>query len=276
MKLCICSKILQDKSLEDAVRISAEIGYNGIELFGLPNHLPVDIDLNRVKDLRKLGDDLGMKVVTLATYVGGYSQLGDEECARQLDDFKRYVQIGHILNCDLIRQGPGGPTPDKAREDHWQRSAYWLQKAADYGLANEVNIVLENNFVLVATVDSTLKLIHLIDRPNVGINYDPGNIYRASEQYGVEAVRRFGELIFNVQIKDADKTDGDNWKLLLGEGKVDYLSIFKALKRMEYKGYYSAESHKEPTEGLDTVGIARHEYQKIKELLEKAEEEYDV
>ena len=273
MKLCICSKILQEYELEEALKISKEIGYEGIEIFGVEKHLPVDVGMDKVKKVAKLKDEVGLKVVTLCSYVGGFSEMSDKECQKQYEDFKRYVELADILNCDMIRLGPGGPPmPKDAREDHWQRCAYWIRCCADYSLGSAKRIVLENNWGLVATVDSTLKLLRLIERPNVGINYDPGNIYRFTpDYYGPEAVARFGNLIFNVQAKDADITDKDNINLLLGEGKVDYLSIFRALKKMGYKGYISAECHREPDDKMSAVDIANHEYGEIKRLIALAE-----
>lgn len=267
MRMCICSKILKEYDLEEAVRISSRLGYEGIELFGFERHLPVSIEMERVKALRRLCEDLGLRVVTLCTYVGGYSELGDEECEKQLSDFRRYVEVAGELGCRLIRQIPGGPAhPRDAREDHWLRCAHYLRRAADHGLAHGVAIVLENNFGLAATVDSTLRLIRLVDRPNVGVNYDPGNIYRLTpDHYGAEAVKRFRELILNVQVKD---TDGKRIDMLLGEGRVDYASIIGALREIGYDGFLSAECHREPDERMNATQIAEHEYNAIKRLIE--------
>ena len=72
-----------------------------------------------------------------------------------------------------------------------------------------------------------------------------------------------------MQVKDCYRDDReDDYKLLLGEGEVDYTSIFAWLDAVEYDGHLSAESHKEPTPELTAVDIARHEYEAIRKLIE--------
>ncbi len=170
----------------------------------------------------------------------------------------------------MIRVQPGGPPkPSAAREDHWERAAHYLRECCDLALSRDVGVVIENNFGLSATCDATLEMIARVDRPNLGINYDPGNLYRMDRYYGIEALARFGQLVWNVQVKDCYRdAHTDDYRLLLGEGEVDYASIFAWLKDMEYDGHLSAESHKEPTEEMSARDIAEHEYAAIRALIE--------
>ncbi|MGC9320474.1 MAG: sugar phosphate isomerase/epimerase family protein, partial [Armatimonadota bacterium] len=213
-----------------------------------------------------------MEAVTLCTYVGLFSQKSDDECLEEVEKFRRYLQIAQELECDLIRVQPGGPPqPSAAREDHWVRAAHYLRECCDLALSRDTGVVMENNFGLSATCDATMEMIARVDRPNLGINYDPGNLYRMDRYYGIEALARFGELVWNVQVKDCYRDEHtDDYGLLLGEGEVDYASIFAWLKEVEYDGHVSAESHKEPTDDLNAVDIAHHEYQAIRALIESA------
>ena len=114
------------------------------------------------------------------------------------------------------------------------------------------------------------ELIGLVDRPNLGVNYDPGNLYRMAEYYGVEALARFGDLTWNVQVKDCYKDDQvDDYQRLLGEGEVDYESIVRWLADDEYDGYLSAECHREPDDQMSAEDIARHEFKALKRLVER-------
>ncbi|MGM0492953.1 MAG: sugar phosphate isomerase/epimerase family protein, partial [Armatimonadota bacterium] len=270
LRIAICSKILQDYEISEAVSIAAEIGYEGMEIFGVEKHLPADVSESAVRNLAGQLRNVGMEVVTLCTYVGQFSQKSDDECLLEIEKFRRYVGIALELECDMIRVQPGGPPkPSAAREDHWERAAHYLRECCDLALTPDVGVVMENNFGLSATCDATLEMIARVDRPNLGINYDPGNLYRMDRYYGHEALARFGQLAWNVQVKDCYKDDReDDYKLLLGEGEVDYAPIFAWLKEMDYDGHVSAESHKEPTDDLTAVDIARHEYNAIRSLIE--------
>ncbi len=270
LRIAICSKILQDYEISEAVSIAADIGYEGIEVFGVEKHLPADVPDSKVRSLAGQLRNAGMECVTLCTYVGQFSQKSDDECLQEVEKFRRYLDIAQELECDMIRVQPGGPPkPSAAREDHWERAAHYLRECCDLALTPDLGVVMENNFGLSATCDATMDMIARVDRPNIGINYDPGNLYRMDRYYGHEVLARFGELVWNVQVKDCyhDERE-DDYKLLLGEGEVDYTSIFAWLAEVEYDGHVSAESHKEPTPELTAVDIARHEYEAIRTLIE--------
>ncbi len=269
IQIGLCSKILQDYDLAEAIQIAAAIGYQGMEIFGTAKHLPVDVKDDKVQATARLLGDAGMEAVTLCTYVGRFAERSDEECQQEIEAFKRYMDIADTLGCDLIRVIPGGPNdPTEARDDHWYRCAHYISQCCDLALGHAIGVVIENNWGLAATVDSTLELIYLVDRPNLGINYDPGNLYRMGKYYAVEALERLGDLVWNVQVKDADKRTGEDiWQLLLGEGDVDYESIVGWLQESEYEGYLSAECHREPDEQMSAVDIARHEYDALRSLL---------
>jgi len=270
MRLAICSKILQDYALPEAVDLAADIGYEGLEIFGLPNHLPAEVSDETVTALAKQLAGLGMESVTLCTYVGMFAQKSDDECLQEVEKFQRYLDIAEALDCDMIRVQPGGPPkPSQAREDHWARAAYYEQVCCDLALSYDIGVVMENNFGLSATVDSTLEMIARVDRPNFGINYDPGNLYRMAEYHGPEALARFGDLVWNVQAKDCYKDDQvDDYQRLLGEGEVDYELIVAWLDGADYDGYLSAECHREPDDQMSAEDIARHEFRALRKLIE--------
>jgi sugar phosphate isomerase/epimerase len=273
LEIALCSKLLQDHPMVEAIEIAAKIGYTGMEIFGVPKHLPADADDALVAATARALDNAGMECVTLCTYLGGFASKSDAECEADCETLLRYMDIADELECDMIRVMPGGPRdPRDAREDHWGRAAYYLAECCDRALSRSLGIIVENNVGLSATLDATLDLVARIDRPNLGVNYDAGNLYRFGKYYAVEALERLGELVWNVQVKEADKSTGeDRWQMLLGEGKVDYETIFAWLVNEEWEGYVSAECHREPDDKMSDVEIVKHEYDAIRALLRKAE-----
>jgi sugar phosphate isomerase/epimerase len=254
--LGLSSKVVQDRPLDDILQIAARCGYSGMELFGVSNHVPADMPLDRARDARRRCDDLGLKVVTLCTYVRGFAEASDDEAAVQMESFRHYVEVANLLGCDMIRVWPDqlGRNIQIPREDHWLRAAHYLREAADVGLAAGVRPLIENHLALAIDVDSTLRLARLIDRPNVVVNYDPANMFLAVRPYGREAVLRLGALIQNVQVKEASRGGrhsdpsvaasqlaGGTADLLLGEGNIDHAAYLCALAEIGYTGYYMAE-----------------------------------
>lgn len=271
-RLGLTSKVVQDLPLRECIQVAASLGYSGLELFGVPNHLPLDTPLQDAAAAAELCQDLGLRVVTICTYAGGFGDAGDRECERQLDSFRRYVDLAHVLDCDMIRLDPEGlPSERRLREDHWLRSAYYLGAAADIGLSEGVRLLIENHEKMTGTIDDTLRLLHLIDRPNVVVNFDPANLYRSGGPYGAEGVAKLFPWIANVQVKDArregDARPGGAYDVLLGEGEVDHRSYVDALLERGYDGFFMCECHKFPTPELPSREIARREGEWLRRLL---------
>ena len=78
------------------------------------------------------------------------------------------------------------------------------------------------------------KFIKNFNRKFFGINYDTGN----SASYGFnpsEEISLYGKYIDNVHIKDRIYKGNT---VPLGEGNADFLTIFKKLKQISYKGNF--------------------------------------
>lgn len=270
MKVGLCSKILQERSLDETIREAGRIGYEGMEVFGVARHLPPETDVERAGKAAGLAGELGVEFVTLCSYVGGFDKKSDEECEKEVENFCRYVELARVTGSTMIRVTPayvGHEGVGAIAEDEKKRFAEWTRRCAELAREHELRIVLENNLSMIATVKGTVEVLELIGADNVGVNYDPGNIFRVDEGYGWEAVKAFGERIFNVQIKDVRK-EGDDIRLLLGEGDIAYRSVIEALNTAAYEGFVTAECHREPDDAMSDIDIAEHEFEAITALLE--------
>lgn len=255
--------------MRQAAESAARIGYTGLEIFGVPKHLPPTTTDAEAADLRRLLDGLGLETVTICSYAGGFAELGDRECQAQVDVFRRYLEIAALLGCTMVRVWPDklGQNITTPREDHWLRAAHYVGLCADHALAQGASVLIENHLAMTISVDMTHKLLRAVDRPNVVVNFDPGNMYLAGQEYGRAAVRRLRSHIGNVQVKEGG---GGTYDLLLGEGEMDHQSYLRALAEGDYDGFYMAECHKTPTAEWPPERIAEHELAALRALLDRA------
>jgi sugar phosphate isomerase/epimerase len=284
----LSTKVVVDRSMREAAEIAARCGYSGLEIFGVPNHLPPETTIAEARALRSMLDDLGLATVTICSYVGGFAESSDAEAERELVTFRHYLEIADVLGCDMIRLWADklGRSVGRPREDHWLRAAHYLARAADDALDAGRRILLENHLSMTVSVEMTLRLIRLIDRPNVVVNFDPGNMFLAGEAYGRAATLRLRPYIGNVQVKeghkapeaaapngavhDATLSRGGSYDVLLGEGNMDHMSYLGPLLESGYDGYYMAECHKTPTPEWPSDRIAEHECRALTRLLDEA------
>jgi sugar phosphate isomerase/epimerase len=286
-KIGLSTKVVQDRQMREAAEIAAGAGYSGLEIFCVPNHLPPETTVAQARELRSLFDGLGLRTVTLCSYAGGFAESGDAESEKQVEIFRHYLDLANVLGCDMVRIWADrlGQNLRQPREDHWLRAAHYVGRAADHALDAGVRVLIENHLAMTISVDMTLKLLGLIDRPNLVVNFDPGNMFLAGEGHGRAATLRLRPHIGNVQVKDgympaapaangrsgdATLSRGGNYDVLLGEGNMDHQSYLRPLHESGYDGYYMAECHKTPTAEWPSDRIAAHEIGALAALLDEA------
>lgn len=281
------SKVLVDRDLEEAAELTAEVGYDGFEPMCREPHLDVERTTDEVVSLRERLDDLGLAVPCLATYTGSYNGKSRSECEAELTDLERFLDFAALLDCDVVRHNPGGPPVRDASDEDIEYAASWYRQAADLAATRDVTLVIEIHARwLSETVESTNQLLAAIDRRNVGVIHDAGNMYLVGENYGAESVERLGDSLRHVHVKDERRIDDDDapgafhlqtdqgretfQPRRLGDGAVDHAPLFAALADAGYDGFVTAECHVPQSETGDDIAIARHELERLKTLIDDA------
>lgn len=115
-------------------------------------------------------------------------------------------------------------------EDQSDALLDFLNQKENFFEENNVSILFESDF-------SPARLKAFINKLNpeiFGINYDTGNSaslgYKAEEEF-----KSYGDRIYNVHIKDRVL---NGTTVPLGQGNADFNKIFKALKKINYKGNF--------------------------------------
>jgi sugar phosphate isomerase/epimerase len=266
----VCSELFADQPLLEVIPLAAEMGFTGLEISG-PAHLPPDLAVPQVEQLAQALDRAGFEAVTLCSGLGEFAVKSDAECARDLEVLESYLALADALECDMVEVTPGGPAdPRDAREDHWARATFYLEEACDLALGAGLGIILANAPGLTATVDAALQLAGDVDRPNLGLNYAPAALYIAGKHYGVEALERYGELLWNVRIGDASRSGGAPRFTALGEGELNLPRVLSWLNESEYEGYFSIGAARPADSDLTASVYARHEADALRHLLREA------
>lgn len=287
MKPALFSKILNDRSLEEAIDVTAELGYDGIEIQASAPHLPPDTSDERAAEIKDHLDSAGITVPCLATYTGYYDEVSDEDAEAELETFERYAALAEILDCEFVRHKPGGPPLRNATDEDFERAAGYLRRAADIAAEYDRTVAIEIHADrIVETAESTMRFLDLVDRENVGVIHDAGNMCIVDADYGRESVERLGDALVHVHVKDLRRVDDptldDAFETEtnrgeeafqfrhLGEGDVDHLPLFTALVEAGYDGYVTDECSVTPDGEDGDVDVAARELEAIDGLIEQA------
>jgi sugar phosphate isomerase/epimerase len=94
------------------------------------------------------------------------------------------------------------------------------------------------------TPAALLRLFQDLGRPNVGVNYDTGNLILYGKANPVDGLDVIGQYVRDVHAKDGEyPTDGYalGKEVPLGEGKVDFCAVIAKLKALDYDGAITIE-----------------------------------
>ncbi|MGW3998325.1 sugar phosphate isomerase/epimerase family protein [Amycolatopsis sp. NPDC004772] len=254
--------------LPDALRVLADLGYDGVALTLDHQHLdPFGPDLaRRVADVAADLDRLGLAVVIetgarflLDPWRKHSPTFLDPDRARRVEFLTRAVKIAADLGADAVSFWSGNKPADLEREQAW---AYLVDGCAEVLKAadeHDVRLGFEPEpGMLVEDLDGYFELsARLGDPDRFGLTLDIGHC-RCTESASVpDCVRRALPRLVNVQIDDMRR--GTHEHLEFGRGEIDFPPVLAALE--PYSGLVAVElprdSHAAPRIARESLEFLR-------------------
>ena len=226
-------------SLEEALSGIAAAGFKSVELASVPGwteHLLRDADdaeVGRVKDLLA---QHGLEPVSLS----GHSDLVTDDGVAQ---FRKALRLCRAFGVGMVTTSTGGHDASSAGSLDEQREAFLerIGPLADEAAADGITICLETHGGLLATGAMSAELIRRIDKPNIGINYDAGNVIFYGDTRPEGDLIRSVDLVKHLHVKDQIGGVGV-WNFpTVGTGEVDYPALFDTLEKAGFAGPCSVE-----------------------------------
>ena len=94
------------------------------------------------------------------------------------------------------------------------------------------------------TAETLRAFLTKLNRPNVGVNFDPANMVLYDKGDPVEALRTLGPWLKQCHIKDANRTKTPGaWgeEVVVGTGEVNWREFFGVLSELKFGGYFCIE-----------------------------------
>jgi L-ribulose-5-phosphate 3-epimerase len=94
------------------------------------------------------------------------------------------------------------------------------------------------------TAPVLVQLLKKLNRPNVGVNFDPANMILYDKGNPIAALRVLGPWIRQVHVKDARRTKvPGTWgeEVAVGTGEVDWAVFFATLRELNFVGDFAIE-----------------------------------
>jgi sugar phosphate isomerase/epimerase len=129
-----------------------------------------------------------------------------------------------------------GFLPHEEKDPNFARMLLRLGETADVFKAANIALGLETGQ---ETAPVLIQLLQKLQRPNVGVNFDPANMILYDKGNPIAALRMLGPWIRQVHIKDARRTKvPGTWgeEVAAGTGGVDWRAFLATLRELNYAG----------------------------------------
>lgn len=233
MDVCAREGLLPTVGVE-AIDDAADLGFDGIELNGLPGADPSDHPAWTSEGrtaLRRRANERGIDLPSVSlSFLNGRGSLADDDPAERAAArhvVLRAIDAAAALGAPVVLVPFFGAAAVETDEEE-ARAVDGLSRLADAAAAAGVRLAVENAL----SVDRTVAILDAIGHPAVGAYYDTGNV-QANGEDPAAAVERLGDRIAGVHLKDVD---ADGGSVMLGEGVVDFGAVAAALREVGYDG----------------------------------------
>ena len=248
-RLGICSWSVQPKNPQDLIQKLRDTNLSAVQL-GL-NVLRDNPDTwaNAVDELQKAGvtilsgmfGTVGEDYSTLESIARTGGILPDEHWDENQAIVEDVAQLARQHNLQSV-SFHAGFIPHDSNDPTYQKVLQRVQWIADRFAQDDIDVLFETGQ---ETAEDLIAFLNALNRPNVGVNFDPANMILYGKGDPIDAMRRLMPQIKQVHIKDATSSDqpGVTWgaEVPVGDGEVDWRAFLRTLHEAHFAGPLAIE-----------------------------------
>ena len=186
----------------------------------------------------------------LKANMGALRSRHDIPVADSIQEMRRQIDNATFLELEFILTfGVDKPS----QYDHYYEV---MKESAAYAQSKGLKLVLKPHGGGSGAAEEILRCVRQVGHPNFKIWYDAGNIIYYTGKDPVTELEPIVEFVTGFCAKDCDKPKGDVMSQF-GSGKVDFLAIFKRLKKAGFNGPIMVEGVKVGATPEETTANAK-------------------
>ena len=297
MKLAFSTNAFKKYSLTESIRMIRKIGYEGVEILcDIPHAYPPYLKEEDILSIKETvcKNDLevsNLNAFTLYAITDVYHPSWIER-----DGQLRELRVEHTNNClsmarsigaKNISTEPGGPIKTHSnknidfnskkgstnnnvtnRDDLQVMHDLFIEgisRSAEIAKIYGVKVLVEPEpGLLIENSEQFLTFIKKINSDWVGLNFDMGHFFCVRED-PADLIYRLARYIGHFHLADISYTRVHN-HLIPGHGAIDFVSIFKAMREINYNGFITVELY--PYQD-DPFSAAEMSYKYLNNIIEK-------
>lgn len=254
MKVGLCTIAFSTRPLEEVLALAADIGFDGVEIWGKEPHMKADPDGAYASEVRALAESQGIEINSFGSYMTPLTPKIPERTP--LDD---NLAITRALGASIMRIWAPHAKPEQIPSSEYERAAAELRQFS--AMAQRSGIVLGVEFhdnTIVETSEGMLRLLGDVNSPNLRAYWQPS--FRAGAEDFYDSLERLLPHVVNVHAQNF--RGAYQRRTYLSDGDVDYRRVVRMLADSGYDGYIEIEfvGAEEPEEWV------RRDYEFLREI----------
>jgi sugar phosphate isomerase/epimerase len=252
MKLAFSTNAFKKFSLREAIHIISSTGYDGVEILcDTPHAYPGSLTENGITEIKNCISNEGISVSNLNAFT--LYAIGDlyHPSWIEPDVEQRKLRINHTIDCIMLAKKlgsksisiePGGPVEFSTLHRNPLLKIFHdsLEQILPVAEKEGIKILIEPEpNLLIENSEEFLEFVRLIDSNLVKLNFDIGHFFCVNEDLP-KAIYKLSRYIEHFHIEDISN-ERIHKHLLLGEGAIDFKSVFRTIRDIGFDGYCTVE-----------------------------------
>ncbi len=265
MRLALNTSTIRPQSLMDKVRIAAEAGFDGVELWinDVYEHIGRG---GEVSDVEKLLADAGLHVPCMIA-MRAWAEASSLEYPIQLEEARRRMELAARLGSPYLVCSPPREACDPRQIAERYRDL--LRIGREVGVKPTFEYI--SFFESTASLSQAWEVVRLADDPDATVivdafhSWNTGSTLDELRQIPAERISHYHIDDANPSIPAGQQTDPD--RVMPGEGVIDLAAELRVLKAIGYQGWISLELFSPDLWQADPLQVAVDGCQRLQQLL---------
>lgn len=225
--------IAEKATLIESLHRVAALGFRYVDLHGVFHAGPAHLSQQERLAVKTVLETLGLIPRNYVLHPPhNLASASQAELEQNYSYLQEGIQMARMWGVNQLMLNPGQWVFDAPRQASWGKAVRFLQRLCDYALIQDFYIAIESEpfaWFLVNDLDSTLRMISDVDRPNFTVLLDLGHL--ALERQSPEALEQIVGSTINAHLSDHQPYLHTNQ--VIGTGFTPTLEYLDALRRME-------------------------------------------
>ena len=223
--------------LRRALHIAAQLGADAVEIDARGEINPQQISRTGLRELRKMLDDLRLKVsaVTFRTR-RGYDSLAD--LGPRIEATKAAMELAQGLGTTVVVNHVGR-IPSDTDSDGWRLLIEVLDELGRHGNRVGATLAAETGS---ESGEQMRRLLEHLPEGTLGVDFNPGSLVAGGFD-PIEALGSLGPHVVHVHATDGscDRAALRGSQVPVGQGSVDFPAVLARLDEHRYTGYFTMQ-----------------------------------